>query len=134
MEYPNQRLVNHVHLQAANFAACQRFYAALLTALDRPAPSLSDDRLESDELLITAGAPDKQVQLAFRCDSPASLQRCQIAALDNGGRPVPTSPTAPEPSLTVRDPDGNEVLLFCPPGVKAAFGKPSGDTPFTVSE
>jgi catechol 2,3-dioxygenase-like lactoylglutathione lyase family enzyme len=79
------RLVDHVHLRAADLQASQRFYSAVLDVLG--IESTSDrTHLVADELWIDAGPKSSSVHLAFQARDRATVDRFYQEGLKAGGR------------------------------------------------
>jgi hypothetical protein len=73
VQFHRGRLVDHVHLRAADLAAAKRFYRAVLESLGRAqAIRESADFFNADELWIdAAGGAASRVHLAFQAESRA---------------------------------------------------------------
>lgn len=87
MEFHRGRLVDHIHLRAADLAASKRFYRAVLQAIGRgQAIQESDDHFSADELWIDrADGKVSSVHLAFQASGPDAVRAFHAAALANGG-------------------------------------------------
>lgn len=108
------RLLDHVHLRVADFAASRRFYVAVLEALAYCGDiQLSDRHLQADELYVEAGEIPSRVHLAFQATSREMVCRFYTAALASGGQangPPGRRPYHPSYyAAFVFDPDGNNV-------------------------
>ena len=83
------RLIDHVHLIAADLDKARRFYAAVLGALGRRIDGEGPGYFWSDELFVsvadasTRGAT--RVHLAFQAQDEATVQRFHAAGLAAGG-------------------------------------------------
>jgi len=111
------RLIDHVHLIAADLAKAKRFYSAVLGALGRGIEGEGDGYFWSDELFVStadehARGPTR-VHLAFQAPDEVTVQRFHAAGLAAGG----TDNGAPglrayHPGYYgafVIDPDGNNI-------------------------
>lgn len=111
MELKLGRLIDHVHLRAADLKATQDFYEAVLGALGIPT-NRTEDHLQADELWIDAGAPG-HVHLAFQAPDRATVDRVHAAGLAAGGRdngaPGERSYHPGYYACFLLDPDGNNI-------------------------
>ncbi|MET0518271.1 MAG: VOC family protein [Burkholderiaceae bacterium] len=114
------RLIDHLHLVVQDLAASQRFYQAVLDALEIPLGGSGDGFFWADELFVsTAGSAAAQgrltgrIHLAFQADSEARVQAFHRAALAHGGRD--NGAPGPRPyhpgyyAAFALDPDGNNI-------------------------
>lgn len=85
MELKRGRLIDHVHLRAADLEATKRFYAAVLEALGIETHD-GGEHLWADELWIDAGPQASRVHLAFQAPDRATVDRFHAAGLAAGGR------------------------------------------------
>jgi catechol 2,3-dioxygenase-like lactoylglutathione lyase family enzyme len=115
MEFHRGRLIDHVHLRAADLDASKRFYRAVLRSLGKEgAIREADGYFSADELWIdrAAGATSK-VHLAFQASSRDAVAAFHAAALANGGRDNGAPGERPyHPGYYAAfafDPDGNNV-------------------------
>ncbi len=115
MEYHLGRLIDHVHLRAADLEASRRFYRAVLAALGRAdAISESADHFSADELWIDrADGATSRVHLAFQARDRAGVDAFHRAALAAGGRdngaPGERAYHPGYYGAFVLDPDGNNI-------------------------
>lgn len=116
MEWCVGRLIDHVHLRAADFAASRGFYLAVLEALAYAGPiELGDRHLQADELYVEGadGGPVSRIHLAFQASSQAMVDRFYAAALaaggTNNGPPGLRPYSASYYAAFVLDPDGNNI-------------------------
>ena len=79
------RLVDHVHLRAADLKASQRFYSAVLDVLGIESTS-DQTHLVADELWIDAGPKSSFVHLAFQATNRAMVDRFHKEGLKAGGK------------------------------------------------
>lgn len=90
MSYRLGRLIDHVGLRAADFAAAARFYRAVFAALGRAADvAEGEDWLELDEFYLGPRAPGaftSQIHLCFQAADRAMVARFHAAGLAAGGR------------------------------------------------
>jgi catechol 2,3-dioxygenase-like lactoylglutathione lyase family enzyme len=115
------RLIDHVHLIAADLARSKRFYAAVLGALGRRIEGEGEGYFWSDELFVssadahTRGAT--RVHLAFQAQDQATVQRFHAAGLTAGGTDNGAPGLRPyHPGYYgafVIDPDGNNIEACC---------------------
>src|SRR2546425_5231892 len=84
-EYRTGRLIDHLHLRAADLQATKRFYRAVLDAVGVPYRE-KPDRLVADELYIDAGETPSRVHLAFQASDEETVRRFHAAAIAAGGR------------------------------------------------
>ncbi|QFR31964.1 VOC family protein [Ancylobacter sp. TS-1] len=80
------RLIDHVSLVVADFAACRRFYAAVLDVLGVPLVE-GDGYFFADELFVSPGEPTTgRAHIAFQAADEETVRRFHAAALAAGGR------------------------------------------------
>ncbi len=111
------RLIDHVHLIAADLEKTRRFYAAVLGALGRRIEGEGDGYFWSDELFVSsADEPTRgatRVHLAFQAQDEATVQRFHAAGLAAGGTDNGAPGLRPyHPGYYgafVIDPDGNNI-------------------------
>jgi len=111
------RLIDHVHLRAADLPAAQRFYRAILQALDKPLSGDDERHLSCDELWIDALGADKSaathVHLAFQAKDRDMVKRFHEAGLAAGGKDNGAPGERPyHPGYYgafLLDPDGNNI-------------------------
>jgi catechol 2,3-dioxygenase-like lactoylglutathione lyase family enzyme len=116
MEIHRGRLIDHVHLRAADLAASKRFYRAVLQAMGKAQGiEEADDHFSADELWIDrADGPVSRVHLAFQAKSREAVDAFHAAALAAGGRDhgAPGERTKYRPGYYAAfalDPDGNNI-------------------------
>ena len=115
MEFHRGRLIDHVHLRAADLEASRRFYTAVLEALGRgDALNHSDRHFQADELWVDkADGPVSRVHLAFQAKDRESVHAFHAAALSSGGRdnggPGERSYHPGYYAAFVFDPDGHNI-------------------------
>jgi catechol 2,3-dioxygenase-like lactoylglutathione lyase family enzyme len=121
------RLIDHVHLRAADLGATKRFYRAALGALGLAAAIHEDEtHLQCDELWIDkADGPVSHVHLAFQAPDRETVQRFHQAALAAGGRdngaPGERRYHPGYYGAFVFDPDGNNIeAVFHGPARRSA--------------
>ena len=114
-QYHLGRLIDHVHLRAADLEASKRFYRAVLTALGRAqAIAETDDHFSADELWIDrADGASSRVHLAFQARDRGAVDAFHRAALEAGGRdnggPGERAYHPGYYGAFVLDPDGNNI-------------------------
>lgn len=88
MEFHRGRLFDHVHLRVADLRASERFYRAVIGAVNPAVPFLSGPTyFSADELYISpAEGPVSHVHIAFQAEDQAAVQRFYAAGLAAGGR------------------------------------------------
>lgn len=86
------RLIDHVQLVVADFAAARRFYKAIFEGLGIPIGGEAEDHIWADELFIctvqSEAAQGKLTgyhHLAFQAEDRAAVDRFYEVALANGG-------------------------------------------------
>jgi len=121
------RLIDHVHLRAADLEASRRFYRAALEAIDGLAGwHESADHFGADELWVDrADGPVSRVHLAFQAASREQVQAFHRAALAAGGRdnggPGERHYHPGYYGAFVLDPDGNNIeAVFHGPSTRSA--------------
>jgi catechol 2,3-dioxygenase-like lactoylglutathione lyase family enzyme len=108
------RLVDHIHLRAADFEASRRFYRAVLESLGRAFTSESPQHFSADELWVDAAdGPASRVHLAFQARDRGAVHAFHEAALAAGGRdnggPGERSYHPGYYAAFALDPDGNNI-------------------------
>jgi catechol 2,3-dioxygenase-like lactoylglutathione lyase family enzyme len=87
LEFHQGRLLDHVHLRAADLEASKRFYRAVLAAVGRELTFEADWAFAADELFVSAdGEPTRGFHLAFQAPDRETVHRFHEAALGAGGR------------------------------------------------
>jgi catechol 2,3-dioxygenase-like lactoylglutathione lyase family enzyme len=114
MEYHFGRLIDHVHLRAADLAASKQFYKAVLGALGRDLTMEGEHYFAADELYVSDDEkPAGRVHLAFQTDGQDAVKRFHEAGLGAGGRdngaPGERKYHPGYYSAYVLDPDGNNI-------------------------
>jgi catechol 2,3-dioxygenase-like lactoylglutathione lyase family enzyme len=114
------RLIDHLQLVVRDLAASQRFYEAVLKALDVPMGGRGEGYFWADELFVSTAQSEAaqgeltgRVHLAFQARDAAMVEAFHRAALAHGGqdngapgeRPYHTGYYA----AFVLDPDGNNI-------------------------
>ncbi|HEX8406177.1 MAG TPA: VOC family protein [Duganella sp.] len=86
------RLIDHIHLVVRDLPAAQKFYAAVLEALEIPFGGTGDDYFWADELFVSTadseaaqGALTGRHHLAFQARSREMVDLFHRKALANGG-------------------------------------------------
>jgi catechol 2,3-dioxygenase-like lactoylglutathione lyase family enzyme len=106
------RLVDHVHLHAADLDASKRFYSAVLDVLGIEVVS-DDTHLNADELWIDGEKGSTNVHLAFQAKDRATVDRFFEAGLAAGGKdngaPGGRSYHPGYYAAFLLDPDGNNI-------------------------
>ena len=112
MELHRGRLVDHIHLHAADLGASQRFYAAILKVLGIAVDS-DDTHLAADELWIDGEKGNTNVHLAFQARDRAIVDRFHEAGLAAGGKdngaPGEREYHPGYYAAFLLDPDGNNI-------------------------
>ncbi|MGY3930670.1 glyoxalase [Aeromonas encheleia] len=87
------RLIDHIQLVVKDLAASQRFYTAVLAALDIQLGGAGDRYFWADELFVTSvdspaalGVLTGRHHLAFQAQDRATVERFYQAALAYGGQ------------------------------------------------
>ncbi len=112
------RLVDHIHLRAADLEASRRFYRAVLAPRRRGFTSESERHFSSDELWVDAAdGPASRVHLAFQARDRETVRAFHAAALAAGGRdhggPGERSYHPGYYAAFALDPDGNNIEAVC---------------------
>lgn len=114
------RLIDHVHLVVRDLAASQRFYAAVLGALEVPMGGSGDTWFWADELFVSSADSEAALgeltgrhHLAFQARDQAMVEAFHRVALAHGGRDNGAPGMRPyHPgyyAAFVLDPDGNNI-------------------------
>ena len=120
MEFHRGRLIDHVHLHAADLARSKRFYQAIAEALGRPDAYMdAGAHFVMDEMFVDGDvkAPKTHVHLAFQANDHETVQRFHRAGLAAGGRD--NGAPGPRPyhpgyyAAFLLDPDGNNIEAVC---------------------
>ena len=123
------RLIDHLHLRAADLEASRRFYEAALGALGIPIQrSVPGVMFQADELYVSPtdpGAAASHAHFAFQARSRAEVDAFYDAAMAAGGRDNgPPGERHYHPgyyACYVLDPDGNNVeAVYHGPGKRSA--------------
>ncbi len=116
MQLHRGRLIDHIHLRAADLTATARFYRAVLDALGIPLLADDERHLACDELWIDArgdGDEVSHVHLAFQATDREAVHRFHKAGLSAGGRDNGAPGERPYHkgyyAAFLLDPDGNNV-------------------------
>lgn len=114
MEFHRGRLIDHVHLRAADLERSRQFYRAVLQSLGRELTTESPHHFGSDELWVDkADGATSRVHLAFQAPDRETVQRFHAAALAAGGRdngaPGERKYHPGYYAAFVLDPDGNNI-------------------------
>ena len=120
MELHRGRLIDHVQLVVRDLAASQRFYAAVLEALEVPMGGTGEGYFWADELFVSGpdspaaqGALTGRHHLAFQARDKAMVEAFHRAALAAGGKdngaPGERSYHPGYYAAFVLDPDGNNI-------------------------
>lgn len=112
MELQRGRLIDHIHLHAADLKASQRFYKAVLDVVGVDV-QIDEEHLAADELWIDGERGNTNVHLAFQATDRKTVERFHEAGLAAGGR----DNGAPDErdyhpgyyAAFLLDPDGNNV-------------------------
>jgi catechol 2,3-dioxygenase-like lactoylglutathione lyase family enzyme len=112
MKLHRGRLLDHVHLHAADLGASQLFYGAILKELG--VEVISDDwHLNADELWIDGEKSSTDVHLAFQASDRETVERFHKAGLAVGGRdngkPGERDYHPGYYAAFLLDPDGNNI-------------------------
>jgi catechol 2,3-dioxygenase-like lactoylglutathione lyase family enzyme len=112
MKLHRGRLVDHVHLHAADLGATARFYSAVLEVLGVDAVS-TDTYFNADELWIDGEKGSTNIHLAFQAKDRATVDRFHAAGLAAGGQDNgPPGERDYHPgyyAAFLLDPDGNNI-------------------------
>lgn len=127
MQFHRGRLIDHIHLRAADLEMTRRFYRAVLVAIGR-ADSIyeGDSFFSADELWIdAANGPTSRVHLAFQVPDRETVAKFYEAGLaaggkDNGG-PGERNYHPGYYAAFLFDPDGNNIeAVFHGPSERSA--------------
>lgn len=114
MQFHRGKLIDHVHLRAADLEKSRAFYRAVLLALGREITHETEHFFASDELFVDkADGAVSRVHLAFQTDGHAQVAAFHAAGLAAGG----TDNGAPGErryhpgyyAAFLLDPDGNNI-------------------------
>ncbi len=115
MQFHRGRLIDHIHLRAADLEVTRRFYRAVLAAIGR-ADSIyeGDSFFSADELWIdAANGPTSRVHLAFQVPDRETVAKFHKAGLASGGKdnggPGERSYHPGYYAAFLLDPDGNNI-------------------------
>lgn len=122
------RLIDHVHLRAADVEKSKAFYAGALEPLGIAIAATGDDWFQVDELFVSVAGPDApptHVHLAFQARDRAMVEAFYKAALAAGGKDNGAPGERPyHPGYYgafVLDPDGNNIeAVYHGPGKRSA--------------
>jgi catechol 2,3-dioxygenase-like lactoylglutathione lyase family enzyme len=123
------RLIDHLHLRAADLEAAHRFYAAALGALGIPIQrAIPGVMFQADELYVSPRDADTlptHAHFAFQAQDRAMVDAFYAAAMAAGGRDNgPPGERHYHPgyyAAFVLDPDGNNVeAVFHGPSTRSA--------------
>lgn len=114
------RLIDHLQLVVQDLPASQRFYTAILAALEVPIGGTGDGYFWADELFVSTansqaaqGALTGRHHLAFQARDRAMVERFYQAALAHGGKdngaPGERAYHPGYYAAFVLDPDGNNI-------------------------
>ncbi|WP_312569453.1 VOC family protein [Comamonas sp.] len=114
------RLIDHLQLVVQDLPASQRFYTAILAALEVPIGGTGDGYFWADELFVSTansqaaqGALTGHHHLAFQARDRAMVERFYQAALAHGGKdngaPGERAYHPGYYAAFVLDPDGNNI-------------------------
>jgi catechol 2,3-dioxygenase-like lactoylglutathione lyase family enzyme len=117
MQLHRGRLIDHLHLRAADLPATARFYRAVLEAIGRRDAIVEDEHhFNADELWIDAADAATErthLHLAFQAPDRETVDRFHAAALAAGGRdngaPGERKYHPGYYAAFVFDPDGNNI-------------------------
>jgi len=115
MQFNKGRLFDHVHLRTANLAASERFYRAVIGAVNPEVQIRNNpNSFSADELFVSpADGPVTRVHIAFQAADHATVRRFHEAGLAAGGRdngaPGPRSYHPGYYAAFLLDPDGHNV-------------------------
>lgn len=127
MQFHRGRLIDHIHLRAADLEVTRRFYRAVLAAIGR-ADSIyeGDSFFSADELWIdTANGPTSRVHLAFQVPDRETVAKFYEAGLAAGGKgnggPGERNYHPGYYAAFLFDPDGNNIeAVFHGPSERSA--------------
>ena len=127
MQFQRGRLIDHVHLRAADLDASKRFYRAVFAALGKADVLVeAEGHFSADELWVDrADGYGSRVHLAFQAADRAMVEAFHRAALAAGGRDNgPPGERKYHPgyyAAFVFDPDGNNIeAVFHGPSQRSA--------------
>lgn len=114
------RLIDHIQLVVKDLAASQKFYTAVLEALEIPIGGTGDSYFWADELFVSSidseaaqGVLTGRHHLAFQAYSRSVVEAFYKAALANGGKdngkPGERAYHPGYYAAFVLDPDGNNI-------------------------
>ncbi|KAA8731431.1 VOC family protein [Acinetobacter qingfengensis] len=114
------RLIDHIQLVVRDLKASQEFYTAVLTVLDIPIITTTDDYFWADELVVSSldspaaqGMLTGRHHLAFQAKDRKTVNAFYLAALAHGGQsngePAERSYHSGYYAAFVIDPDGNNI-------------------------
>ncbi|AKE58061.1 VOC family protein [Citrobacter farmeri] len=114
------RLIDHIQLVVNDFNASKAFYTAVLTTLEIPIVSTTDDYFWADELVVSSvksagalGVPTGRHHLAFQANDRDRVDAFYRAAMAHGGRdngaPGERHYHSGYYAAFVLDPDGNNI-------------------------
>ena len=115
MQFHRGRLFDHVHLRVADLAASERFYRAVITAVNPGIQVLNNpNSFYADELFVSpADGVISHVHIAFQAADEDTVKRFYDAGLAAGGRdngaPGPRSYHPGYYGAFLFDPDGHNV-------------------------
>ncbi len=115
MQFHRGRLFDHVHLRVADLAASERFYRAVIAAVNPDIPILNNpNSFSADELYVSpADGVISHVHIAFQAADQDTVKRFYEAGLAAGGRdngaPGPRSYHPGYYGAFLFDPDGHNV-------------------------
>nr|WP_246520075.1 VOC family protein [Ancylobacter lacus] len=118
-------MIDHISLVVADYAACRRFYGAVLEVLGVPIVE-GDGYFFADELFVSPGDPlTGRTHLAFQAADEEMVRRFHAAALAAGGRDNgPPGPRDYHPgyyAAFVLDPAGNNIeAVYHGPATRSA--------------
>lgn len=112
MKFYRGRLIDHVHLHAADLDASKRFYAAILDVLGIAVDS-DDTHISADELWFDGEKGSTNIHLAFQAKDRATVDRFHEAGLAAGGKdngaPGERNYHPGYYAAFLFDPDGNNI-------------------------
>ena len=120
MELHRGRLIDHIQLVVRDLPASQRFYEAVLRALDVPIDGVGEDYFWADELFVSSadspaalGKLTGRHHLAFQANDHAMVDAFHKAGLAGGGKDNGAPGERPyHPgyyAAFLLDPDGNNI-------------------------
>lgn len=127
MQLHRGRIIDHVHLRAADLEASKRFYRAVFSALGKSDAFVeAKDHFFADELWVDkADGAVSRVHLAFQANDRAVVEAFYKAAMAAGGRdngaPGERKYHPGYYGAFVLDPDGNNIeAVFHGPAERSA--------------